>query len=79
MADINPETDEVVDDISRTTTMRVAQQEKVAASKRATADVIATLEDKHWRRGWIVGMYAGIPTGIVIYKIYLAIRVWMEF
>jgi len=67
-----------MDDLSCTAAMRLAESERVSASRRATADVISTLEDKHWWRGWVVGICTGIPAGLVIYKLYLVLVIWIE-
>jgi hypothetical protein len=78
-ADINPETDEVVDQISRTTAMRVAASEKAGMGRRTTADVISVLEDKHWMRGWWHGLWVGIPVGVILYKVYLAVCIALGY
>lgn len=65
MPEIHPETGEVVDEISRTVALRAAEAEKIGRSHRATADVIATLEDRAWRRGWIIGFATGFATSFI--------------
>lgn len=70
---VHPETGEIVDDISRTAAMRVASDEKLRATKRSTADVIALLEDRQWTRGWLIGLVTGIAGTIIVMSLWALI------
>lgn len=70
MPEIDPETDEVVERVSRTTAIRAACADSERGHKRAIADVVSTLEDKAWWRGWIIGVATGGAVVAIFYSLW---------
>jgi len=62
---IDPETNEVVDDISRSRGIALAEIKAERDHRRAVADIVTTQSDKAWLRGWL----HGFVTGVVIVRI----------
>jgi hypothetical protein len=70
MATVNPETNEVVDDLSKTTELRIAAISAQRENHRMMADIISTLEDKAWVRGWIIGITTGICATTIVLALW---------
>jgi hypothetical protein len=63
---IHPETNEVVDEISRTAQLRIEKNLSEAEHRRAIADIISTLEDKAWGNGFLIGLIIGLIAASLI-------------
>jgi hypothetical protein len=51
--------------------MRVANISERQANRRAIADIVSTIEERAWRRGWLIGLVTGIAGSIVVYWSYV--------
>jgi hypothetical protein len=77
MTGIDPETGETVDKISKTSELRAALRGSERLRGRSFADIVSVLEDKAWKRGFLIGAIAGVAIGVIGYKLWLAIQVWL--
>jgi len=75
MVEVNPETNELVKAVSRTTQLRVANSEERSAHNRAIADIVSTIEERAWRRGWLIGVVMGVACSVAGYWSYVLLFV----
>jgi len=62
--------DDPLKDITKTAELRTAAVDGELSHKRAIADIISTLEDKAWLRGWLIGFTSGVAIVAILYGLY---------
>lgn len=65
--------DDPTRDLTRTAELRAAATSSERSHKRAVADIISTLEDKAWRRGYLIGFACGLAIGRALYWLYVLV------
>jgi len=71
MTGIDPNTGEEVENVSKTMELRAALHDSTRSHGRAVADIVSTLEDKAWRRGWLIGVATGAAGLAILHGLYV--------